>query len=106
VKSSYTEYRIISIKKWDLFYKKWDYVRHKNLGKWLTRNRTTPSPMALFGHYLAKNHPTKNAIKQKYSPQAHASSGRAPALPDRFTIPWLPSCTADDLLHHEQTAGK
>jgi len=27
-------------------------------------------------------------------------------LPDGFTIPWLPSCTADDFLHHEQTAGK
>ncbi len=31
---------------------------------------------------------------------------RAVALPDGFTIPWLPYCTADDFLHHEQTAGK
>jgi len=64
---------------------KWDYVRHKNhnhtskkLGKWPNRDRTTPSPMALFGHYLAKNHPTKNAIEQKYSPRAGVSSGHAP----------------------------
>jgi hypothetical protein len=42
------------------------------------RPSPTPSPMALFGHYLAKNHPTKNAIEQKYSPQARESSGRAP----------------------------
>ena len=37
-----------------------------------------PFPMALFGHCLAKNHPTKNAIEQKYSPRARASSGHAP----------------------------
>jgi hypothetical protein len=34
--------------------------------------------MALFGHYLAKNHPTKNAIEQKYSPRVRTSSGHAP----------------------------
>ena len=62
-------------------HKKWDYVRHKNHNthlqktKWPNRDRTTPSSMALFGHYLAKNHPTKNAIEQKYSPRARASSG-------------------------------
>jgi hypothetical protein len=50
----------------------------KKLRKWLNRNRMTPSPMALFGHYLAKNHPSKNAIEQKYLPRAGASSGRAP----------------------------
>jgi len=50
----------------------------KKLRKWPNRDRTTPSSMALFGHYLAKNHPTKNAIEQKYSPRARASSGHAP----------------------------
>jgi hypothetical protein len=50
----------------------------KKLRKWPNRDRTTPSSMALFGHYLAKNHPAKNAIEQKYSPRAHASSGHAP----------------------------
>jgi len=60
-------------------------VRHNNhnthlkkLRKWPNRDRTTPSSMALFGHYLTKNHPTKNAIEQKYSPRARASSGHAP----------------------------
>jgi hypothetical protein len=63
--------RATSIKKWDLS-KNGTYVRHKNhnthlkkLRKWPNRDRTTPSSMALFGHYLAKNHPTKNAIEQK-----------------------------------------
>ena len=64
--------------------KKWDYgtcvtktTTHtsKILLKW--RDHTTPSSMALFGHYLAENHPTKNAIEQKYSPRARASSGHA-----------------------------
>ncbi len=50
----------------------------KKLRKWPNPDPTTPSSMALFGHYLAKNHPTKNAIEQKYSPRACASSGHAP----------------------------
>ncbi len=50
----------------------------KKLGKWPNRDLTAPSPMALFGHYLAKNHPTKYTIEQKYLPRARASSGRAP----------------------------
>ncbi len=37
---------------------------------------------------------------------AHVITPRAVALPHGFTIPRLPSCTADDFLHHEQTAGK
>ncbi len=36
----------------------------KKLRKWPNRNRTTASSMALFGHYMAKNHPTKNAIER------------------------------------------
>ena len=51
---------------------------YKKLQKWPNRGRTTPSPMALFDHYLSKNHPTKNAIKQKYSPRACTSSGHTP----------------------------
>jgi hypothetical protein len=72
------------IKKWDLSKNGTTCVTKttthtsKKLGKWPNRDRTTPSPMALFGHYLAKNHPTKNAIEQKYSPRARASSGHAP----------------------------
>ena len=74
----------LSIKKWDLSKNGTTCVTKttthtsKKLRKWPNRDRTTPSSMALFGHYLAKNHPTKNAIEQKYSPRARASSGRAP----------------------------
>jgi hypothetical protein len=42
--------------------------------KWLIRYRTASSPMAFIGHYLAKNHPTKNPIEQKYSPRSRAPS--------------------------------
>ena len=42
--------------------------------KWLNRYRRASSPMAFIGHYLAKNHPTKNPIKQKYSPRSRAPS--------------------------------
>jgi hypothetical protein len=72
------------IKKWDLSKNGTTCVTKttthtsKKLRKWPNRDRTTPSSMALFGHYLAKNHPTKNAIEQKYSPRARASSGHAP----------------------------
>ena len=89
----YYHYSIISnssddqatvIKKWDLSKNGTTCVTKttthtsKKLRKWPNRDRTTPSSMALFGHYLAKNHPTKNAIEQKYSPRARASSGHAP----------------------------
>ena len=53
----------------------------------------------------------KSSHKKCYQTEIFATSARviwprAVALPDGFTIPWLPSCTADDFLHHEQTAGK
>jgi hypothetical protein len=53
----------------------------------------------------------KSSHKKCYRTEIIATSARviwprAVALPDGFTIPWLPSCTADDVLHHEQTAGK
>jgi hypothetical protein len=53
----------------------------------------------------------KSSHKKCYRTEIIATSARviwprAVALPDGFTIPWLPSCTADDLLHHEQKAGK
>jgi len=53
----------------------------------------------------------KSSHKKCYRTEILATSARviwprAVALPDGFTIPWLPSCTADDFLHHEQTAGK
>jgi hypothetical protein len=53
------------IKKWDLSASQKPQHALKKLRKWPNRDRTTPSSMALFGHYLAKNHPTKNAIEQK-----------------------------------------
>jgi hypothetical protein len=43
-----------------------------NRRRWLNHYRTAPSPMASFGHYLAKNHPTKNPIEPKYSPRSRA----------------------------------
>ena len=46
------------------------------LRKWPKRYRTAPSPMADFGHYLAKNHATKNVIKPKWVPWARAQYGR------------------------------
>jgi hypothetical protein len=40
-----------------------------NLRKWPKRySNTAPSPMMDFGHYLAKNHATKNVIDQKFAP--------------------------------------
>jgi hypothetical protein len=53
----------------------------------------------------------KSSHKKCYRTEILATSARviwprAVALPDGFTIPWLPSCTADDFFHHEQTAGK
>jgi len=53
----------------------------------------------------------KSSHKKCYRTEIFATSARviwsrAVALPDGFTIPWLPSCTADEFLHHEQTAGK
>ncbi len=53
--------------------------------KWPNHYRTASSPMAFIGHYLAKNHPTKNPIKQKYSPRPRAPSWRAPW---RCTMVW------------------
>ena len=60
--------------------------------------------------YLAITWP-KSSHKKCYRTEILATSARviwprAVALPDGFPIPWLPSCTADDFLHHEQTAGK
>ncbi len=81
-----------SIKKWDI---KWDYVRHKNHN---THLQKTPKMAELrlydpllHGFIWAKNHPTKNAIEQKYSPRACASSGHAPwRCPTDFPFHGLP----------------
>jgi hypothetical protein len=53
----------------------------------------------------------KSSHKNCFRSEILATSARviwpcSVASPDGFTIPWLPSCTADDFLHHEQTAGK
>jgi hypothetical protein len=71
------------IKKWEIKMgirasQKPQHTPPKNSENGRTQDRTTPSSMAFFGHYFAKNHPTKNAIEQKYSSRARASSGHAP----------------------------
>jgi len=79
----------------------------KKLGKWPNPDRTTPLPHGFIWPLLGQ----KSSHKKCYQTEIFATSARviwprAVAMPDGFTIPWLPSCTADNFLHHEQTAGK
>jgi hypothetical protein len=94
--------------------KKWDYVRHKNHNTHLqkTPKMAEPRPYDPLLHgFIWPLLGQKSSHKKCYRTEILATSARvirprAVALPDGFTIPWLPSCTADDFLHHEQTAGK
>jgi hypothetical protein len=95
-------------------YKKWDYVRHKNHNTHLqkTPKMAEPRPYDPLLHgFIWPLLGQKSSHKKCYRTEILATSARviwprAVALPDGFPIPWLPSCTADDFLHHEQTAGK
>jgi hypothetical protein len=94
--------------------KKWDYVRHKNHNTHLqkTPKMAEPRPYDPLLHgFIWPLLGQKSSHKKCYRTEILATSARviwprAVALPDGFPIPWLPSCTADDFLHHEQTAGK
>jgi hypothetical protein len=94
--------------------KKWDYVRHKNHNTHLqkTPKMAEPRPYDPLLHgFIWPLLGQKSSHKKCYRTEILATSARvirprAVALPDGFTIPWLPSCTADDFLHHEQTPGK
>jgi hypothetical protein len=82
------------------------HTRPKNSKNGQTKTVQPPPPWL----YLAITWP-KIIPKKCYRTEILATSARviwprAVALPDGFTIPWLPSCTADVFLHHEQTAGK
>jgi hypothetical protein len=95
-------------------YKKWDYVRNKNHITHLQKSwkMAKPRPYNPLPHgFIWPLLGQKSSHKKCYQTEIFATSARviwprAVALPDGFTIPWLPSCTADDFLHHEQTAGK
>jgi len=47
-----------------------------NLRKCPKHYRTAPSPMTDIGHYLAKNHATKNVIEPKWALGARAQYGQ------------------------------
>jgi len=90
------------------------YVRHKNHNTHLQKTWKmaeprpyNPLPHGFIWPLLGQKSPHKKCYRTEIlATSASVIWPRVVALPDGCTIPWLPSCTTDVFLHHEQTAGK